>query len=63
MNTKSLSDARTECAYERRNDAHEPYVCGKPAVVLWVVEECISVPVCKSCKNWIETLESVGQKP
>lgn len=62
MTTKPLTDP-LPCEYERYDDKNKSYACGNPGAVLWVATEEFTVPVCKSCLNWLETLESLGQKP
>lgn len=62
MNTKPLVGP-AECLYERIDEKHQSYACDAPAVIIWLPEPHIQVPLCKSCALWLATLISLGQKP
>jgi len=63
MNTKPIADHRTRCQYERIDEKKQHYCCDAPAVTIWLATEGVEVALCKACRNWIKTLESLDQEP
>lgn len=62
MKTEPLKQS-ARCMYERYDEKNKSYVCDRPAVCNWCATSEVSLPVCTSCRAWIETLEELGQKP
>jgi hypothetical protein len=62
MNTTPINDPNADCQIERADDKGKTYMCGLPAAYVWFATPDANVKVCRACKRWLETLESLGRK-
>lgn len=63
MNTTASSNPDSTCEIERVEDGadHKTYLCNKDARHVWQPTPKVQIYVCRECKRWLETLESLGQ--
>lgn len=71
MNTRPLSTADDRaCGFERLEETDTPgraqsFMCNRAASVVWlplVADPTTTIPLCGSCRRWLETMESLGLK-
>ncbi len=64
MNTPPINDraVRGECAVERVDDRGNTRLCAETSRFVWHVAPGTNIQVCRLCKDWLETLESLGQR-
>jgi len=65
MNTKPIAEADRRdaaCEIERVDDDqnYRTYLCCNPASHIWQATPDITIRVCRKCREWFLTMESLG---